>query len=117
MDDFDPVIVDDDEIEDISASAEIQYDEDDGMEAIDELGMAEEIDETPPDYVECILLGGKWIKRHVRDSRQPREGFTMLAPADEREVDEYCRSYEVADPDTRRMIRVSLELAIARATK
>jgi len=110
-----PVVVDDDEIEEISASAEIRDDED--IDEIDELGAAEEIDETPPDFVECILLGGKWIKRHVRDPRQPREGFTMLAPEDESDIDGYCRSYEVADPDTRRMIRVSFELAIARGKK
>lgn len=108
-----PVVVDDDEIEEIAASAEILYEGE--TEEIDELGVAEEINETPPDFLECILVGGKWIKRHVRDPRQPREGFTMLAPEDESDIDQYCRSYEVADPDTRRMIRVSFELAIARA--
>jgi len=107
-----PVVVDDNEIEEIQASAEILDDEE--IEQIDELGAAEEIHETQPDFVECILVGGKWIKRHVRDPRQPREGFTMLAPEDESDIDQYCRSYEVADPDTRRMIRVSFELTIAR---
>jgi len=107
-----PVVVDE-EIEEISASAEIRDDE--KAEEIEELGSAEEISETPPDFLECMLVGGKWIKRHVRDPRQPREGFTMLAPEDESDIDQYCRSYEVADPDTRRMIRVSFDLAIARA--
>ena len=107
-----PVVVEEDEIEEIAESAEI-FDEGE-TEEIDELGVAEEIDETPPDFIECILVGGKWIKRHVTDPRQPREGFTMLAPDDESDIDQYCRSYEVADPDTRRMIRVSFELAIAR---
>lgn len=107
-----PVVVDD-EVEEISASAEIS--EDAKPEEIEELGSAEEINETPTDFIECMLVGGKWIKRHVRDPRQPREGFTMLAPEDESDIDQYCRSYEVADPDTRRMIRVSFDLAIARA--
>lgn len=107
-----PVVMDD-EVEEISASAEIRDDE--KPEEIDELGLAEEINETPTDFIECMLVGGKWIKRHVHDPRQPREGFTMLAPEDESDLDQYCRSYEVADPDTRRMIRVSFDLAIARA--
>ena len=102
----------DDEIEEISASAEIRDDEE--HDEIDELGGVEAIDESPPAFVECMLVGGKWIKRHVRDPRQPREGFTMLTPDLESDIDQYCRSYEVADPDTRRMIRVSFELAIAR---
>lgn len=106
-----PVVVED-EIEEIAKSAEILYDGE--TEEIDELSVAEEIQESPPDFLECILIGGKWIKRHVMDPRQPREGFTMLAPEDESDIDQYCRSYEVADPDTRKMIRVSFELAIAR---
>lgn len=107
-----PVVVEDDQIEEIAESAEILYEGE--TEEIDELGVAEEIDETPPDFIECILAGGKWTKRHVRDPRQPREGFTMLTPEDERDIDQYCRSYEVADPETRRMIRISFELTIAR---
>jgi hypothetical protein len=82
---------DEDEIEEIEASAEIR----------------------PVSYVECTLSGRKWTKRRVSDPKQPREGFTMIDPEDDAELDEFCKTYEVADPETRRMIRVSFEVGIA----
>ena len=82
---------DEDEIEEIEASAEIR----------------------PVSYVECTLTGGKWTKRRVSDPKQPREGFTMIDPEDDAELDEFCKTYQVADPETRRMIRVSFEVGIA----
>lgn len=82
---------DEEEIEEIEASAEIR----------------------PVSYVECTLNGGKWTKRRVSDPKQPREGFTMIDPEDDAELDEFCKTYEVADPETRRMIRVSFEVGIA----
>ena len=91
LDDPVPFLREEDEIEEIEASAEIQ----------------------PISYVECILQGKKWTTRRVTEPRQPREGFTMIDPGDDAEVDEFCKSYEVADPETRQMIRVSFEIAIA----
>jgi len=41
----------------------------------------------------------------------------MLAPDSEEEIEEFCKTFEVADPETQRMIRVSFELAIARDRK
>jgi hypothetical protein len=82
---------DEDEIEEIEASAEIR----------------------PVSYVECTLTSGKWTKRRVNDPKQPREGFTMIDPEDDADLDEFCKTYQVADPETRRMIRVSFEVAIA----
>jgi hypothetical protein len=82
---------DEDEIEEIEASAEIR----------------------PVSYVECTLHSGKWTTRRVTDPRQPREGFTMIDPGSDAEVSEFCKTYEVADPETRRMIRVSFEVSIA----
>jgi len=84
--------VDDDEVEEIESSAELP--------AIR--------------FVECSLDAGKWTVREVIDPRQPREGFTMIAPDDPKEVDEFCKTYGVADPETRRMIRLSFELAISK---
>jgi hypothetical protein len=80
-----------DEIEEIEASAEI----------------------VPVTFVQCVLNAGKWTKKRVDDPKQPREGFTMIDPGDDAEVDEFCKTYEVADPETRRMIRVSFEVGIA----
>jgi hypothetical protein len=80
------------EIEEIEASAEI----------------------LPVTYVQCVLAAGKWTKNRVDDPKQPREGFTMIDPGDDAEIDQFCKTYEVADPETRRMIRVSFEVGIAR---
>jgi len=82
---------DEDEIEEIDASAEI----------------------LPVTFVQCVLTAGKWTKKRVDDPKQPREGFTMIDPEDDAELDEFCKTYEVADPETRRMIRVSFEVGIA----
>jgi hypothetical protein len=70
-------------------------------------------DEVPP-YVKCeILDDGGWQKTPTADPKQPLNGFTMLAPDDESEVNDFCRTYEMADPETQRMIRLSFELGIA----
>lgn len=64
-------------------------------------------------FLQCRLADGRWRKERVSSPKQPEgEGFTILAPADESEADELCRTYEVADPETRRAIRFSFELSI-----
>jgi hypothetical protein len=82
--------IDEDEIEEISADSEVLP------------------------YVECAWVEEQWVTRHTREPKQPMQGFTMLAPDSEEEIDEFCRTFEVADPETQRMIRLSFELAIAR---
>ena len=76
----------------------------------------EEIDagmEVPP-YVKCVFRqDGVWEKTPTDDPKQPLSGFTMLSPDDESEVNDFCRTYEMADPETQRMIRLSFELGIA----
>lgn len=72
--------------------------------------------EAEPDelrYLTCTLEDGQWTLQRTASLQQPREGFSMLV-RQEAEAGEYCRTYEVADPETRRLIRLSLELAIAR---
>ena len=66
-----------------------------------------------PRYVRCSFENGTWEFERTPDARQPREGFTILDPGDQREIDQFCKTYEYADPETRRMIRVSCELTIA----
>ncbi len=81
-------------------------------EEIEEIEATAEI--PPARYVRCTLTEGKWTIREVTEPRQPAEGFTMLAPDKKSDIDEFCKTYEVADEETKRMIRLSLELAIAR---
>ena len=75
-----------------------------------------EVEETPPRYIRCTLEEGKWTVERTGEAKQPRDGFTIVDPGDQREIDQFCKTYEVADPDTRRMIRVSCELMMARST-
>jgi hypothetical protein len=79
----------------------------------DEVEEISEASEVLP-YVECAWVEEQWVKRRTREPKQPRQGFTMLAPDSDEEIDEFCKTFEVADPETQRMIRLSFELAIAK---
>lgn len=85
-----PFLAIDDEVEELDAAAEV------------------------PPYVRCeYLQDGGWEKTPTDDAKQPLSGFTMLAPETDTELDDFCRTYEMADPETQRMIRLSFELGIA----
>lgn len=66
-------------------------------------------------FIECRLENGVWSKRRIAAPMQPPEGF-ITVPQDDGELDMLCKTYEYADPDTRRMIRISLELAATKKT-
>jgi len=79
----------------------------------DEVEQIDGADEVQP-YVRCVFQeDGGWDKTPTDDPKQPISGFTMLAPDSDAEVDDFCKTYEMADPDTQRMIRLSFELGIA----
>lgn len=79
----------------------------------DEVEELEAVDEVAP-YVRCVFLeNGGWQTTPTDDPKQPISGFTMLTPDELSEVDDFCRTYEMADPETQRMIRLSFELGIA----
>jgi hypothetical protein len=82
----------------------------------DEIEEIDEQSEVLP-YVECSWVEEQWVTKRTREPKQPLQGFTMLAPDSDEEIDEFCKTFEVADPETQRMIRVSFELAIARDRK
>ena len=85
-----PFLAADDEVEELDAGAELSP------------------------YVQCIFReDGSWDKIPTKDPKQPISGFTILTPEDESEIDDFCRTYEMADPETQRMIRLSFELGIA----
>ena len=84
------------------------------LQQIDEIEDFEEIEpaaEMLP-YVSCVWEEEEWIKTRTSDPKQPLSGFTMLAPETDEEVDDFCRTYEMADIETQRMIRLSFELSI-----
>ena len=67
-----------------------------------------------PKYVECALDPmGQWHRRPVILPIQPAEGFVTY-PQSDSELDMLCRTYAYADPETRRLIRISLELEATR---
>lgn len=68
-------------------------------------------------YVQCTFAGGKWSRLYVDEPAQPRDGFTIPTPSDDREVDVLCRAYEKANAEKRRTMRASFELAIARSKR
>ena len=76
---------------------------------VEEIDAASEV----PRYVECVWEEEGWVKTRTDDPKQPFSGFTMLAPETDEEINDFCRTYEMADPETQRMIRLSFELAIA----
>jgi hypothetical protein len=71
------------------------------------------VEEAKPVFARCAFEDGQWAIDRTADPKQPREGFTIVDPGDQREIDQFCKTYEYADPETRRMIRVSCELMIA----
>jgi hypothetical protein len=72
-----------------------------------------DVEEAKPVFARCSFEDGKWSIDRTAEPKQPREGFTIVDPGDQREIDQFCKTYEYADPETRRMIRVSCELMIA----
>ena len=63
--------------------------------------------------VTSLRKDSTWLTKRTNDPKQPLQGFTMIAPETDQETDDFCRTYEMADPETQRMIRLSFELAIA----
>lgn len=79
-------------------------------EEVEEIGEDAEI--LSADYLQCILSGGKWTKLYVESPAQPRDGFTIVTPANESEADLLCRAWEKADAEKRRAMRARFEAAI-----
>jgi hypothetical protein len=65
------------------------------------------------DYVQCTFDGREWTKLYTSDPAQPSNGFTVIAPSSDHEVDLLCRAYAKADADRRRVMRATFERQIA----
>ena len=66
--------------------------------------------ESEPLFLRCRLVDGRWHDERVSDASQPDDGFTVRP--DTADLDGLRRTYEVADADTRRLIRFSFEIEI-----
>jgi hypothetical protein len=65
-----------------------------------------DVDEVMP-YAQFRLTPNGWRKDYIASPTQPPDGFTV--PRDRRDFDELQRTFEAADPDTRRMMQIALE--------
>jgi len=70
-----------------------------------------ELDDELP-YVQFRLTPAGWQKDYVSTHVQPADGFTI--PRNRRDFDELQRTYEHADPETRRMMQIALESQLQR---
>jgi hypothetical protein len=68
--------------------------------------MRHEVDDELP-FVQFRLTPSGWQKGYVSTHVQPSDGFTITR--DRRDFDELQRTFETADPDTRRMMQIALE--------
>jgi hypothetical protein len=69
--------------------------------------MRHELDDDHLPYVQFRLTAAGWQKEYVATHVQPADGFTITR--DRRDFDELQRTYEHADPETRRMMQIALE--------
>ena len=58
-------------------------------------------------YAQFRLTPTGWVKSYVGTPAQPSDGFTISR--DDRDFHELQRTFETADPDTRRMMQIALE--------
>lgn len=62
-------------------------------------------------WVAYRLRDGTWSREASDSPEQPPDGFTVAAFEAEEELDELCRTFEAADEESRRLIRLVAELS------
>ena len=62
-------------------------------------------------WVSFHLVNGRWRRELAAAAAQPPDGFTVAAYEDEDELASLCKSYEAADEEGRRLIRLLAELS------
>ncbi|HEY5611781.1 MAG TPA: PilZ domain-containing protein [Thermoanaerobaculia bacterium] len=65
-------------------------------------------------FIACKLDKSGWKRVPTEKPSQPREGFTVGATDDSRQIDLLCRAYKEADDKGRRLIQLLAELSILR---
>ncbi|HYU25864.1 MAG TPA: hypothetical protein VEO74_11715 [Thermoanaerobaculia bacterium] len=66
-------------------------------------------------WVSFRLVAGVWRRALARSATQPPDGFTVAAYEDEDELASLCETYEAADAEGRRLIRLLAELSARNA--
>ena len=75
--------------------------------------LKQELDEDFP-FAQFRLTASGWLKEYVTTAEQPEDGFTI--PRDRYDFHELQRTFEAADPETRRMMQIALESQLTKAT-
>lgn len=68
-------------------------------------------------YVAYRLHRNRWTRTPTQSPEQPADGFTVAAYEDHEEIETLCRTYESADDEGRRLIRMVAELSVISAPK
>ena len=68
-------------------------------------------------YVSFRLIDGKWWRVASESGQQPADGFTVPAFEDDEELETLCETYEAADDEGRRLIRLVAELSVREVTR
>lgn len=63
-------------------------------------------------YLAYLWDGTSWTVRRTELPQQPRNGFTVAAYEDEEELESLCRTWEIADEEGRKLIRLVAELSV-----
>ncbi len=71
----------------------------------------EDLEEDQLPYAQFRLTATGWEKNYVASPEQPEDGFTIARGA--LDFAELQKSFEYADPDTRRMMQIALESKLA----
>lgn len=67
-------------------------------------------------FISYRLVGGKWWRVSTESPLQPVDGFTVPAFEEDEELEALCSTYESADEDGRRLIRLVAELSVRELT-
>jgi len=63
-------------------------------------------------YIRCIYIGGRWQQTPTRDSTPPAAGFTVPEGTSPAEIRTLCRTWESADEDGRRLVRLITDAVV-----
>ena len=67
------------------------------------------------DFVRCELRPSGWVKTATRDPQQPANGFTISASEEPAKIATLCKTWEMADPEARRLIKTFAALSISKS--
>ena len=63
-------------------------------------------------YIRCIYTGGRWQQTPTRDAMPPAAGFTVPEGTSPAEIRTLCHTWESADEDGRRLVRLITDAVV-----